>query len=53
MATISTLLVDDNNDFLRAALDFLAIDGRLKVVGLARSGREAIEQVALLGRPWC
>jgi len=48
MATISTLLVDDNNDFLRAATDFLAMDGRLEVVGLARSGQEAIEQVALL-----
>ena len=48
MATISTLLVDDNNDFLHAVTDFLSIDGRLKVVGFARSGIEAIEKVALL-----
>ena len=48
MATISTLLVDDNNDFLHAVTHYLSIDGRLKVVGFARSGVEAIEKVALL-----
>jgi DNA-binding NarL/FixJ family response regulator len=48
MATISTLLVDDNSDFLRAAMAFLAVDGRLKVVGAARSGSEAIDKVASL-----
>lgn len=44
MSRISTLLVDDNPDFLDSARRFLELDGRLEIVGLARSGGEALEQ---------
>lgn len=39
------LLVDDNPQFASAAARFLSLVGRLDVVGHARSGREALEQV--------
>jgi len=39
------LLVDDNAQFASAATRFLSLIGRLDVVGHARSGREALEQV--------
>lgn len=39
------LLVDDNLQFASAATRFLSLIGRLDVVGHARSGREALEQV--------
>jgi len=39
------LLVDDNSQFASAATRFLSLIGQLHVVGHARSGREALEQV--------
>lgn len=39
------LLVDDNPQFASAATRFLSLIGQLDVVGHARSGREALEQV--------
>ena len=40
------LLVDDNPLFTAAAARFLTVVGSIEVVGQARSGREALEQVA-------
>ena len=48
MATIRIVLADDNLEFLNAATDFLAIDPQLEIVGQARSGREAVDQVIQL-----
>lgn len=48
MNSLRTLLVDDNPDFLLSAQSFLALDSRLEIVGVARSGREALQQVARL-----
>jgi DNA-binding response OmpR family regulator len=48
MQTTSTLLVDDSPSFLRSAARFLSTDERINVVGVARSGTEALEQVAKL-----
>jgi DNA-binding NarL/FixJ family response regulator len=48
MNLIRTLLVDDSPEFLEAAGRFLASDPDIEVVGSALSGKEAIEQVALL-----
>jgi len=45
MSNIRILLVDDNQDFLDAAVDFLAIDPEIEIVGCAHSGRRALEQV--------
>lgn len=47
MEMIRTLLVDDSLEFLEAAQRFLASDPRVEVVGLSRSGQEAISQVNL------
>ncbi|CAG0928952.1 Chemotaxis protein CheY [Thermoflexales bacterium] len=44
MASIRVLLADDNEFFLEAASQFLA-QALLTVVGLAYTGREAVEQV--------
>jgi DNA-binding NarL/FixJ family response regulator len=43
MTPIRILLVDDNRDFLGSAVNFLAVDPRLKIVGTVTSGREALE----------
>jgi DNA-binding NarL/FixJ family response regulator len=48
MATIRIVLADDNPRFLDAATNFLAIDPQLEIVGRAKSGREAVDQVAQL-----
>lgn len=48
MATIRIVLADDNPKFLDAATNFLAIDPQLEIVGQAKSGREAVDQVAQL-----
>lgn len=48
MAPIRVVLADDNPKFLDAATNFLAIDPQLEIVGQARSGREAVDQVAQL-----
>lgn len=42
MKPISVLLVDDNRMFLQVALEFLATDDDINVVGTARDGREAL-----------
>jgi DNA-binding NarL/FixJ family response regulator len=48
MAPIRIVLADDNLEFLNAATDFLAIDPQLEIVGQARSGGEAVDQVMQL-----
>ena len=48
MPPIRVLLVDDNAEFLQSAARFLSVDPRIVIVGCARSGREALDQVALL-----
>jgi DNA-binding NarL/FixJ family response regulator len=42
------LLVDDNQEFLKILARLLAAYPEVDVVGSARSGREALDQVALL-----
>ena len=42
------LLVDDSPSFLESALRFLSSDARIEVVGLALTGREAIEQIEIV-----
>lgn len=42
------LLVDDSPQFTAAAMRFLSAVEQLEIVGQARSGREAVEQVATL-----
>jgi two-component system response regulator NreC len=46
--SVRVLVVDDSSDFLVWAIRFLCLDARIKVVGSATSGFDAIEQVALL-----
>ncbi len=46
MPTIRLLLVDDSPEFLQAAANFLATDPEIEVVGQARSGQEALDQLA-------
>ena len=46
--SIRIVFADDNPKFLDAATNYLAIDPQLEIVGQARSGREAMEQVAAL-----
>ena len=48
MDPIRIILADDNPQFLHAAIDFLATDPQLEIVGQAKSGREAVEQVVEL-----
>ena len=48
MMSIRIVFADDNPKFLDAATNYLAIDPQLEIVGQARSGREAMEQVAAL-----
>ena len=48
MTPIRIVLVDDNPEFLHAASNFLATDPQLKIVGQARSGREALDQAVAL-----
>ena len=45
---VRTLLVDDNPEFLDAAARFLATDSRIKIVGYALSGSEAVEEAMRL-----
>ena len=45
MPTIRVLLVDDYADFLESASQFLSTVPRIKVVGRARSGVEALQAV--------
>jgi DNA-binding NarL/FixJ family response regulator len=42
------LLVDDSPEFLESAVNFLAADPRIHIVGRAFSGRGALEQVPVL-----
>ena len=46
--TIRTLLVDDSPEFLESAARCLAVAPQIEIVGRARSGHEALEQVARL-----
>ncbi len=46
MPRIRLLLVDDSPEFLEAAANFLSTDPEVEVVGQARSGQDALEQVA-------
>jgi DNA-binding NarL/FixJ family response regulator len=45
---VRVFMVDDNRRFLKIAAQFLATDPQLEVVGMAFSGHEALEQIALL-----
>jgi PAS domain S-box-containing protein len=45
---IRILLVDDSPGFLQSAASFLSADPLFEIVGLALSGRDALEQVAQL-----
>lgn len=45
---IRVFMVDDNPRFLKVVSQFLATDPQLKVVGMALSGHEAPEQIAVL-----
>jgi DNA-binding NarL/FixJ family response regulator len=47
-APLRILLVDDSWEFLGSVEHFLAAEPRLKIVGYASSGQEALEQVNLL-----
>lgn len=46
MQTVQVLLVDDYPDFLDAVARFLSTIPHVEIVGRARSGREALNQVA-------
>ena len=48
MPPIRILLVDDNLDFLDVATHFLTTEPKLEIVGRARSGHEALKQIAQL-----
>jgi DNA-binding NarL/FixJ family response regulator len=48
MKTIRVLLVDDNGEFLTILREFVAGDPRMQIVGDARSGCQAINQVGRL-----
>lgn len=48
MASIRTLLVDDSQEFLRAASQFLSVDPNIEIVGKCLSTREALEQLEKL-----
>jgi DNA-binding NarL/FixJ family response regulator len=45
---VHVLLVDDNPEFLETAARFLSVGAHIEIVGRALSGRDALEQVALL-----
>jgi len=45
---VRVLLVDDNDDFLTGAASWLATDPELELVGTARSGLEAMDEVERL-----
>ena len=42
---IRMLLVDDSPGFIKSAAGFLAVESSLEIVGTARSGEEALQQV--------
>jgi DNA-binding NarL/FixJ family response regulator len=46
--SVHILLVDDNPEFLETAARFLSAGPYIEIVGRALSGRDALEQVALL-----
>lgn len=48
MSFVRILLVDDSLTFLESATRFLSVNERLKIVGRALSGGEALEQVSQL-----
>lgn len=48
MRPVRILLVDDSSDFIESAARFLASQSNVEVVGVARSGQEAIRLVELL-----
>ena len=48
MDEVRVLLVDDNDDFLAGAASWLATDPELELVGTARSGLEALDEVERL-----
>lgn len=48
MLPVNVLLVDNSPEFLKSAARFLSVDPRITIAGCAFSGREALEQVALL-----
>src|SRR5262245_55835162 len=48
MTPMRILLVDDSSEFLSSTEHFLSLDPSVEVIGLAHSGTEALEQVALL-----
>ena len=48
MRRIRVLLVDDNDDFLEGVSAWLTSGPGLELVGVARTGREALEKVELL-----
>ncbi len=48
MTLVRILLVDDNPEFLGAAVRFLAADPQIEIVGQALSARQAIAEVARL-----
>jgi DNA-binding NarL/FixJ family response regulator len=47
-AVMSVLLVDDNGEFLDSIARLLAEDSRMRIVGRASSGQEALEMTARL-----
>lgn len=49
MSRLKILLVDDNSQFLEVAAHFLTEHGAVEIVGLAKSGGEAIRKVHDLG----
>jgi len=48
MSRLKVLLVDDNPEFLEVAADFLSQHPGMEIVGLARSGRQALQMAAEL-----
>jgi two-component system invasion response regulator UvrY len=49
MSPVRTLLADDSPEFVRAALSFLSNQPRIRVVGVAADGADAISKSAELG----
>jgi len=45
---VRILLVDDSPDFLKLAARFLAMDPQVEIIARARSGRDALREVAQL-----
>ena len=45
---IKVLIVDDNNQFRKSLIEFLAIDSTIDVVGQAEDGHQALEKIRSL-----